>query len=524
MKVSDYDARKHWIEIISLDRFNRLLQNDILKSLFKFWKSTKDFGPSIVWGLDPYELTELDARKYLAHVTGQNPNKLDQGLPNGHQRNPSTDPKDATGGSGSPEMERMDSDSRHASENDSINVGGKSAGGTMVDVEGSIPKLNINNVSMQEVQPISSDERGAHSNPEDTMKTINFENRPDDVLSSLFSKQKKDDGVVIAQDLMKVISNYVLADAVPDQEAEKRRMEAAKKAQEEHAALVAKIEASKNEKANQLDDFNARWKNELATRGMGSDNNSYDATDLKNLLSGNLATTYKNELAVQNNPNNEAKNSNNIDSMRTDYIIEAHPTEFLKLLNSLRSSPKTFSTIIKDKYLDKLDPMFIHRTTFHQYLEGKVALIEAEKMLDQQSHLPEFILDPTLCAVAHLQAKRQAFERKVYGEERFPEFLSNIRRFATVDEGTDVIDCNIEVQNLNLEDVIVNLFVDDGNFSRRNRTAISNSHFVKCGFGVFQKTKKSPIYCSLVLATQKIHADKTKVPKELLQDSGVAYL
>lgn len=158
MKVSDFDARKHWIEIISLDRYNRLLQNDVLKNLFKFWKSTKDFAPSTVWGLESYSMQEMEARRYLALVTGQNPSKMDQGQA-AHHRNISANPGDVTGQSGAPEMERLDSESRLMSDNDSMNVG-KSAAGTMNEVSSKhVPHIDMDNVSMQEDLPLSSDER-----------------------------------------------------------------------------------------------------------------------------------------------------------------------------------------------------------------------------------------------------------------------------------------------------------------------------------------------------------------------------
>lgn len=525
MKVSDFDAKKYWVELLTLDRFNRLLQVDILKNLFKFWKSTKDFAPSSVWGMDAYELHELEDRRYLAHATGHNPNKVtDPGHAYNHQGTISKDPANSTGGSGSPEMERMDSESKLMSDNDSINVGKKSMG-TLNDVDTPVPKLSLKNVSMQEVLPISSDERDGHSQGS-SQRLASHGLKSDNVLEehSVISKEKKRNSRTLEE--IKVVSRYEFKETKKDANFD-NVASLAKVAEAEHAALIEKIGEAKKEKKNKHDDFATRWQQEMSSRGISSSSQFYDPTDLKNMLanSGGISPSLQQELSVQSHPAIDPQNSADaIDSIRAEYILPVDVKAFLQHLNALRSSPKSFATVIREQYLRKLDSSFIHLLTFKQYEEGKTALAEAEKALESQQNLPSITLDAGLCATAHLQAKRQAYEKSVFGPERHSQMLDSLHRFSEVSEGNLVIDCNLLTQNLNYQDILVNFFVGDGDVSRRGRNSLSNTVFTKCGFGVYQRTKRSPIFCTLILADKSVTTNKNDIPADLLTDAGAANL
>lgn len=324
---------------------------------------------------------------------------------------------------------------------------------------------------------------------------------------------------------VKVVSQYELQAHQLDETTKRRFEEANKKAESENQEVLGKITEAKKEKVNQHDDFSTRWKEELDRRGVNSEKKDYDATSLKNTLQGSLSPTLKNELAVL--PHTAAEQGNkgtDIDSLRTDYIVQVEIKTFLQLYNTLRSTPTSYAEIIRTKYLNMLDPFFCHKQTLRTYEEGKAAIDEAVKCLETQPGLSGLTVDVGLCVAAHIQAKRQAYEKKVFGEDRYAQMSMNVGRFAKVPQGSPLADCNVSVQNLNYQDILVNLFISDGDVSRRNRIAMVNKEFTKCGFGLFQRTKKSQIFCTLILAGAGIQGDKSKIPKELLQDAGALQL
>ena len=322
-----------------------------------------------------------------------------------------------------------------------------------------------------------------------------------------------------------VISQYQIQAEQVDPATKQRMVEAGKKSEVEQAALLGRITEAKKEKKNQHDDFSIRWKEELDRRGFSNEKNYYDATDLKNQLNESLTPTLKNELAVPQNPAaDQGTKTNSVDTLRTDYILAADPKAFLQLFNALRSNPKAYAEIIKLKYLNMLDPFFCHKTTLRTYEEGKAALSEAVKALESQAAASAVTLDAGLCVAAHIQAKRQAYEKRVFGEDRASQVAENVGRFAQLPQGSELADCNVSTQVLNYEDIMINLFVSDGDMSRRNRSAMAKEGFSKCGFGIFQRTKKSPIFCTLILASKNAQGDKSKIPKDLLQDASASQL
>lgn len=324
---------------------------------------------------------------------------------------------------------------------------------------------------------------------------------------------------------VKVVSQYQIQENQVDAATKQRYEEAQKKAEAEQHAALGQISEAKKDKVNQLDDFSTRWKEELDRRGVSSEKKTYDATSLTNHLNSSLSPTLKNELAVVPNPAAEQGNKGpSVDALRTDYILQVDVQQFLKMFNDLRTSPKTYSEIIRTKYLNMLDPFFCHKLTLRNYEEGKTAIDEAVRALETQKALSGLSLDPGLCVAAHIQAKRQAYEKKVFSEDRASQMAENVKRFVNVPQGCPLADCNVSVQNLNYEDVLINLFIGDGDVSRRNRTAMAKEDFSKCGFGIFQRTKKSQIFCTLILTGKAAQTDKSKIPKDLLQDAGASQL
>ena len=154
MKVVDYDKKIFWIEQITLDKFNKLLQADILRNIFRFWKSTKDSPPVAIWGSEPYEKIELAARKYLAETSGPGPNQANQNKILAKQKTLSIALPDNVA-SGLQDVDNLDSASKQAS-NDSLNVP-KSNIASSNDVDKKQSKFEIQSVSLQDVHSISSE-------------------------------------------------------------------------------------------------------------------------------------------------------------------------------------------------------------------------------------------------------------------------------------------------------------------------------------------------------------------------------
>ena len=204
------------------------------------------------------------------------------------------------------------------------------------------------------------------------------------------------------------------------------------------------------------------------------------------------------------------------------FVLQVDLKAFLTYLNMMRSSPKIYSGIVQRKYIDLLDSLFCHKLTLRLYEEGKAALTEATKTLETIQPLAPLAFDAGLCVAAHIQAKRQAYERKVFGEDRSQQVLENVRRFVQLPEGAAIADCNLSTGSLNYEDILINLFASDGDVTRRNRIAMSKEGFSKCGFGVYQRSPKSPIFCTLLLADRNAQGKVGNIPKELLDDSGAS--
>lgn len=159
MKVSEYDTRTHWREQLGLERFNRLMQGDVAKNIKKYWINTKDLAPPQLEGHDTYDVSDIVYRRHLAKISGVNPNKMHQNRAN-HQKNLIVPAGDITANSGHHEMERMESESRVLSENDSINLPSKAEEKTQNETSLRVPKLNtVNNMSLHEINANIMDDR-----------------------------------------------------------------------------------------------------------------------------------------------------------------------------------------------------------------------------------------------------------------------------------------------------------------------------------------------------------------------------
>jgi hypothetical protein len=159
LKVSEYDTRTHWREQLGLERFNRLMQGDVAKNIKKYWINTKDLALPQLEGHNTYEELNIVHRRHLAKISGVNPNKMHLNLAN-HQKNLIVQSGDNTANSGQHEMEKMESESRVLSENDSINVPSKAEDKYQNETSVRVPKLNtVNNMSLQEINTNITDDR-----------------------------------------------------------------------------------------------------------------------------------------------------------------------------------------------------------------------------------------------------------------------------------------------------------------------------------------------------------------------------
>ena len=196
---------------------------------------------------------------------------------------------------------------------------------------------------------------------------------------------------------------------------------------------------------------------------------------------------------------------------------------FLQLINTFRTSPRNLAEVITVKYLHMIDSTSCHKATLRQYEEGCLAFTEAVSLLASQPPLALLLLDPGLCAAAHAQARRQAFEQRVFGEDKENQAVENIKKFMQADS-SQIADCSTSVSALNYEDMLVSLFVSDGDAARSNRLAMTKGGFSKCGLGVYQRSSKGPLFCTLILADKNVQRNKTEIPRDLLEESGASKL
>ena len=292
-----------------------------------------------------------------------------------------------------------------------------------------------------------------------------------------------------------------------DEKVKKEILEIQKKAQDEDKKLQDQMAPSKQIKTNSTDDFAERWNSELAHRGLQpSDSrfgvNSFIIPELGSFDNSNASvmllkssTNNPNETGAAN-PAKVPKDANN----SSPPIIIADVAKFAAILNELRSSPKKYSSILQNKFVGMIDDLGCHKVTLRHYEEGKISFIEARNVLQNLAPLAVLTVDAGLCVAAHLQAKKQAQQRKVFGEGREPQVEENIKNWVQLPTGTEFTDCNISSQSLNYEDLVLNLFANDGDSSRHNRTSLTKEGFSKMGFGIYQRSKNSPIFATVILS------------------------
>ena len=155
LKVSDYDGKIDWREVIGLERLNSMMQNDVSKSMVRYWRTTKDQAATIMFSGGDYHEGELALRRHLAQISGENPNQAAQAQMD-QQKTISNVAEDNAETFGNIEMDRMDSESKILSDNeDSFNAA------KHIDMEnhmGGKAKQDVNNLSLQEVNQVTSAE------------------------------------------------------------------------------------------------------------------------------------------------------------------------------------------------------------------------------------------------------------------------------------------------------------------------------------------------------------------------------
>lgn len=195
------------------------------------------------------------------------------------------------------------------------------------------------------------------------------------------------------------------------------------------------------------------------------------------------------------------------------------PSKLVEHLNKVRTSPQDYSTHLSHNYVDMLDLSSCHAKSLKLYEEGLFGIVEAAGFLQNQQAIGKLTVDASLCVAAHFQAKKQAQERKTFGEDRRSQALQNLRKFATVSDDSEVAFCNASTNFVNFEDIVANLVISDGDLSRSSRLNLTNESFSKVGIGMFQKTSKSPLFCCVILASSKVTGNAGKIDSNLFKQA-----
>ena len=324
----------------------------------------------------------------------------------------------------------------------------------------------------------------------------------------------------------KVVGKYVIHDEWAEIE-KKKREEVFRIAQLKEREKLKEIEGREKEKTNKADKFVNRWSEEINRRGVSSNEGYSDPTALVAALTSALNPTFQSEIS-KNNSDFEggisSTNNSNYDTIKTDYLLPVIVSDFVSQINEMRTNPAKYATMIKSKYLNMIDTMLCHKITMRQYSEGKASIRDAVKCLEGLTATGSLTADAALCVTAHIQAKRQAFERKVYGPDRELEMKANLKRFGTSQRDTLVLDCNLNVSTLNYQDIVANLMISDGDLTRRNRQCLTRSDAVKVGVGIYQRNQRAPIFCTIILAGSSFSGNKSIIATDLLNDSGASGL
>lgn len=203
-----------------------------------------------------------------------------------------------------------------------------------------------------------------------------------------------------------------------------------------------------------------------------------------------------------------------------DSAVQPNLKAFLDVLNEFRANPKKYVDYLENRFIDKIDSEGAHLPTGQVFIEGKGVFYDAQSSLASQKQLNTLEIDAGLCATAFLRAKRQAELNKVSPvDDAEAEKLA--LRWVNKGSGIGVSELSLQINQLNLQDVICILYANDGDFLRSRRLSLSKDGFWNVGFGVYQKTKFGPIFCTIYLSGEGYKGEASKVPKSLMAKCGM---
>ena len=203
-----------------------------------------------------------------------------------------------------------------------------------------------------------------------------------------------------------------------------------------------------------------------------------------------------------------------------DSAVQPNLKAFLSMLNEFRANPKKYAEYLENRFIDKIDSEGAHLPSGKVFIEGKGVFYDAQSALASQKQLNTLEVDAGLCAAAFLRAKRQAELNKLSPvDDAEAEKLA--LRWVTKGTGIGVSELSLQINELNLQDVICILYANDGDFVRSQRQSLSKDGFWNVGFGVFQKNKFGPIFCTIYLSGEGYKGEASKIPKSLMVKSGM---
>lgn len=196
--------------------------------------------------------------------------------------------------------------------------------------------------------------------------------------------------------------------------------------------------------------------------------------------------------------------------------------EILDVFNDVRSNPSKYADRVQILYLDHINEKNVNMRTKIMTNEGKTPYIEAKKFLSSQKPLKKCELDDGLTAAAYLHSVYAAeLDQLTHQGRGGRSTMDRIKEFGVMQAGM----CAENILNrreVTPEEWILDFVIDDGVTNRGHRKNIFNDQVTKVGLGVARKNHQSEWYFTMDFSSDGYKSDKSKIPANVLEESGLA--
>ena len=194
----------------------------------------------------------------------------------------------------------------------------------------------------------------------------------------------------------------------------------------------------------------------------------------------------------------------------------------LTVFNDIRANPSKYADQVQILYLDHINDKNINMRTKIMTNEGKTPYIEAKQFLAKQEPVRKCVLDDGLTAASYLHSVYCAeLDELTHSGKGGSGPMERIKVFGELSAGM----CAENILNrreVTPEEWILDFVIDDGVIGRGHRKNIFNKDITKVGLGVARKTHQSDWFFTMDFASAGYQSDKSKIPADVLEKSGLA--